>query len=87
MGRGGPPPVPTSCLRRHGRLTTAHHGAQGRREEYLLEIAIGVTGAERGSLMLLEPGGRELAVRVAVGLEPELWPKVRVMSKTASPYL
>ncbi len=44
----------------------------------MLEIAIGVTGAERGSLMLLEPGGRELAVRVAVGLEPELWPKVRV---------
>lgn len=44
----------------------------------MLEIAIGVTGAERGSVMLLEPDGRELAVRMAVGLEPELWPKVRV---------
>lgn len=43
----------------------------------MLEIAIGVTGAEGGSLMLLEEG-RELAVRVAVGVEPELWPKIRV---------
>jgi diguanylate cyclase (GGDEF)-like protein len=44
----------------------------------MLEIARGVTGAEGGSLMLLEPDGRELRVRVAVGVEPELWPKIRV---------
>src|SRR5262245_37739217 len=42
----------------------------------MLEIAIGVTGAEGGSLMLVD--GRELAVRVAVGVERELWPKIRV---------
>jgi GAF domain-containing protein len=44
----------------------------------MLEIAIGVTGAEGGSLMLLDPSGSELQVRVAVGVEPELWPKIRV---------
>ncbi len=44
----------------------------------MLEIAIGVTGAEGGSVMLLDPEGRELRVRVAVGVEPELWPKIRV---------
>lgn len=44
----------------------------------MLEIALGVTGAEGGSLMLLEPERGELHVRVAVGLEPELWAKVRV---------
>jgi GAF domain-containing protein len=44
----------------------------------MLEIAIGVTGAEGGSLMLLEPGAGELRIRVAVGVEPELWPKIRV---------
>lgn len=44
----------------------------------MLEIAIGVTGADRGSLMLLDPESRELRVRVAVGIEPELWPKIRV---------
>jgi diguanylate cyclase (GGDEF)-like protein len=44
----------------------------------MLEIALGVTGAEGGSLMLLDPEARELRVRVAVGVEPELWPKIRV---------
>jgi diguanylate cyclase (GGDEF)-like protein len=46
--------------------------------ERMLEIALGVTGAEGGSLMLLDPEARELGVRVAVGVEPELWPKIRV---------
>lgn len=44
----------------------------------MLEIALSVTGADRGSLMLLDAGGQELRVRVAVGIEPELWPKIRV---------
>jgi GAF domain-containing protein len=44
----------------------------------MLEIAIGVTGAEGGSLLLADEAGRELAVRVAVGVERELWPKIRV---------
>jgi len=44
----------------------------------MLEIALSVTGAERGSLMLLDPERRVLTVRMAVGLEPELWPKIRV---------
>jgi GAF domain-containing protein len=44
----------------------------------MLEIAISVTGAEGGSLMLLDAEARELRVRVAVGVEPELWPKIRV---------
>lgn len=44
----------------------------------MLEIALGVTGAEGGSLMLLDATARELRVRVAVGIEPELWSKIRV---------
>ncbi|MEM7411882.1 MAG: sensor domain-containing diguanylate cyclase [Myxococcota bacterium] len=44
----------------------------------MLEIAIGVIGADGGSLMLLDPEQQALSVRVAVGLEPELWPKIRV---------
>lgn len=44
----------------------------------MLEIAIGVTSAEGGSLMLLDEATRELSVQVAVGVEPELWPKIRV---------
>ena len=44
----------------------------------MLEIAIGVTGAEGGSLMLLDEEHGELRVQVAVGVEPELWPKIRV---------
>ncbi|HME71576.1 MAG TPA: GAF domain-containing protein [Myxococcota bacterium] len=44
----------------------------------MLEIALGVTGADRGSLMLLDPQTNELTIRVAVGIEPELWSKIRV---------
>jgi GAF domain-containing protein len=44
----------------------------------MLEIALGVTGADRGSLMLLDPDTKELTIRVAVGIEPELWAKIRV---------
>lgn len=44
----------------------------------MLEIAQGVTGAEGGSLMLLDEAAGELRVRVAAGVEPELWPKIRV---------
>jgi GAF domain-containing protein len=44
----------------------------------MLEIAVGVTGAEGGSLMLLDPERRELTIRVAIGVERELWPKIRV---------
>jgi GAF domain-containing protein len=44
----------------------------------MLEIAMGVTGADGGSLMLLDEERRELRIRVAVGVEPELWPKIRV---------
>ena len=44
----------------------------------MLEIALAVTSAEGGSLMLLDESGDELRVRVAVGIEPELWPKIRM---------
>lgn len=44
----------------------------------VLEIALSVTGAEAGSLMLLDQERGELRVRVAAGIEPELWPKIRV---------
>lgn len=44
----------------------------------MLEIAMGVTGADGGSLMLLDPDEKELGIRVAFGVEPELWPKIRV---------
>jgi len=44
----------------------------------MLEIARNVTGAEGGSLMLLDDATRELRVRVATDVEPELWPKIRV---------
>lgn len=44
----------------------------------MLEIAVGVTGADGGSLMLLDPKTRELSIRVATGVERELWPKIRV---------
>jgi len=46
--------------------------------ERMLEIAVGVTGAEGGSLMLLDSQSRTLRIRVAQGVEPELWPKIRV---------
>ena len=44
----------------------------------MLEIAVGVTGAEGGSLMLLDSDTQVLRMRVARGVEPELWPKIRV---------
>jgi diguanylate cyclase (GGDEF)-like protein len=44
----------------------------------MLEIAVGVTGAEGGSLMLLDREAQVLRIRVAQGVEPELWPKIRV---------
>jgi GAF domain-containing protein len=44
----------------------------------MLEIARNVTGADGGSLMLLDESDRQLRVRVATGVEPELWPKIRV---------
>ncbi|HVH07769.1 MAG TPA: GAF domain-containing protein [Myxococcota bacterium] len=44
----------------------------------MLEIAMSVTGADGGSLMLLDPQRRTLFVRVAVGVERELWPKIQV---------
>jgi diguanylate cyclase (GGDEF)-like protein len=44
----------------------------------VLEIALAVTGAEGGSLMLFDEGRGELRVRVAAGIEPELWSKIRV---------
>jgi diguanylate cyclase (GGDEF)-like protein len=46
--------------------------------ERMLEIAVGVTGAEGGSLMLLDVPAAVLRIRVAQGVEPELWPKIRV---------
>ncbi len=44
----------------------------------MLEIAISVTGADGGSVMLVDQAAQELRVRVAAGVEPELWPKIRV---------
>lgn len=44
----------------------------------MLDIAVGSTGAEGGSLMLLDSESRELRIRVAHGVERELWPKIRV---------
>ncbi len=46
--------------------------------ERMLQIAIGATGADQGSLMILEPSTQELLIRMAVGIERELWPKIRV---------
>jgi len=46
--------------------------------ERMLEIALGVTGADGGSLLLLDEDTGELRVRVAVGIEPELWEKIRL---------
>jgi GAF domain-containing protein len=44
----------------------------------MLEIAMGVTGADGGSLMLLDPTAQQLSIRVAIGVEPELWPKIKL---------
>ncbi len=44
----------------------------------ILQIAVGATGADRGSLMLIEPVHRHLYVEVAIGIERELIPKIRI---------
>jgi GAF domain-containing protein len=44
----------------------------------MLEIAMSVTGADGGSLMLLDTDRAELRIQVAVGVEHELWQKIRV---------
>lgn len=44
----------------------------------MLEIAMSVTGADGGSLMLFDPIAAELTIRVAIGIERELWHKIRV---------
>jgi len=44
----------------------------------VLQIAVTATGADRGSLMLWDPGERALRVEVAIGIEEEILPKIRV---------
>jgi GAF domain-containing protein len=44
----------------------------------VLEVTVEVTGADGGSLMLLEPASHTLRMRCALGIEPELWEKIRV---------
>lgn len=44
----------------------------------ILQIAVGATGADRGSLMLYDVERDELAVEVAIGIEREVIPKIRV---------
>jgi len=44
----------------------------------MLDIAVGATGADGGSVMLLDPEAGDLRIRVAHGVERELWPKIRV---------
>ncbi|MDP6979058.1 MAG: GAF domain-containing protein [Myxococcota bacterium] len=44
----------------------------------MLDIAAGATDADGGSVMLLDPERGELRIRVAHGVERELWPKIRV---------
>lgn len=46
--------------------------------ERILDVAIGATRADAGSVMLLDPDEGDLRVRVAVGIERELWGKIRV---------
>ena len=44
----------------------------------ILQIAVGTTGANRGSLMLYDAEQGKLTVEVAIGIEQELIPKIRV---------
>jgi diguanylate cyclase (GGDEF)-like protein len=44
----------------------------------ILQIAIGATGADRGSLMLYNEEENRLVVEVAIGIEKELIPKIRL---------
>jgi GAF domain-containing protein len=46
--------------------------------ERVLDVAIGATRADAGSIMLLDPDDGLLHVIRAVGIEPELWHKIRV---------
>jgi len=64
--------------------------------ERMLQIAIGATGADQGSLMLLDEASGELSIRMAIGIERELWSKIRVklgegiagkVAAEASPFL
>ncbi len=44
----------------------------------ILQIAVGSTGADRGSLLLWDPASDALRVEVALGIEKELIPKIRI---------
>lgn len=44
----------------------------------VLQIAVGATGADRGSLMLIDPSDDCLTVDVAIGIEKELIDKIRI---------
>lgn len=44
----------------------------------VLHIAVGATGADRGSLMLLDPADGCLTMHVAIGIEKELIRKIRI---------
>ena len=44
----------------------------------ILQIAVGATGADRGSLMLYDPERGHLAVEVAIGIEKEVLPKIKI---------
>lgn len=44
----------------------------------ILQIAMGATGADRGSIMLVDPADGLLAVEVAIGIETELLAKIRL---------
>ncbi len=44
----------------------------------ILQIAVGATGADRGSLMLIDPQDGCLTVHVAIGIEKELIQKIRI---------
>ncbi|RIL03023.1 MAG: hypothetical protein DCC71_15780 [Proteobacteria bacterium] len=46
----------------------------------VLQIAVTATGADRGSLMLWDERERALRVEVAIGIEEEVIPKIRVQS-------
>ncbi|MFQ5458765.1 MAG: GAF domain-containing protein, partial [Myxococcota bacterium] len=43
----------------------------------ILDTAVRTTGADKGSLMLLDRADNLLKIRVARGIEEELWPKIR----------
>jgi GGDEF domain-containing protein len=46
--------------------------------ERILQIAVGATGADRGSVMLWDEASEVLRVEVAVGIERELLPKIHI---------